>query len=221
MAAASALCVAIRTVAPKRGGLAEQGEHLIAAGGVEVAGGFVGDEQVGRVNQRACDRHALHLSAGKLVRHAGGLFREPYPMQALARRLGGLGGARKQQGQFDILQHGQRGQQLKGLEDEPHAFAAQGCELAVRKGRGGAAVDQDFARGRKVHGARQVEQGALTAAAAAHQRSHGAGFGGQRNGMQNLHRLASVGVRFVYFAEFQARGKHVQSDHSAPGRFLH
>jgi len=43
----------------------QQRHELTRVGGVEVAGGFVGDYHFGRIDQGACDRHALLLTTGQ------------------------------------------------------------------------------------------------------------------------------------------------------------
>ena len=87
MAAASALWVAIRTAGAKAvGAFAQQIQDLVAAGGVEIAGGLVGDEDFGRMHQGAGDGDALHLAAGELMREGAGLFGQAHPAQAVERR---------------------------------------------------------------------------------------------------------------------------------------
>jgi hypothetical protein len=50
------------------GQFVEQRHDLGAAVAVEGAGGFVGEDDMAAVHQRAGDRHALLLAAGQLVR---------------------------------------------------------------------------------------------------------------------------------------------------------
>jgi hypothetical protein len=87
-----------------------------------------------------------------------------------------MGSAGQEEREFDILQHREGGQQLKGLEDEAYAFAAQGGELAVRKGGCGAPIDPDFSRGREIHCACEVQERTFAAAAAAEQGGYRSGF---------------------------------------------
>src|ERR1035441_4448312 len=51
--------------------LAEQREHLFAAGGIQIARGLVGDQQIGRVNQGAGERDPLHRSEERRVAKEG------------------------------------------------------------------------------------------------------------------------------------------------------
>ena len=72
----SAYAAATRVVGDHDDGLAEtrrprraeQGEHLGADAGVEVAGRLVGEDQVGPGDQRPGDGHPLLLAAGELAR---------------------------------------------------------------------------------------------------------------------------------------------------------
>ncbi len=48
--------------------LVQQFEHDVLVGFVEIAGGLVGQNQLGLIDQRARDGHALLLAAGKLAR---------------------------------------------------------------------------------------------------------------------------------------------------------
>ena len=67
--------------------LLEQRHDLQAGARVEVAGGLVGEDQRGRVDQRARDRHALLLAAGELRRLVVGALGE-------ARRCASISSAR-------------------------------------------------------------------------------------------------------------------------------
>ena len=71
------------------GQLLEQLHHLDAALAVEGAGGFVGEDHVAAVHQRAGDGDALLLPAGELVRAVAGAA-----LQAqAAQQFGGAGAA--------------------------------------------------------------------------------------------------------------------------------
>ena len=54
-------------VLPWRLSVVNQFQHLLAGAGIEVAGGFVGQDHERIVDQRAGDGHALLLAAGELV----------------------------------------------------------------------------------------------------------------------------------------------------------
>ena len=67
--------------------LVEEPDDLLAGGGVEVAGGLVGEEERGLAHERAGDGDALALAAGELVRLVVHAVREPDRRE---RRLGRL-----------------------------------------------------------------------------------------------------------------------------------
>src|SRR6476660_151913 len=49
--------------------LLEEPYDLVAGGGIEIAGGFVREDQLGVIHQSARDSYALLLSSGDLIRH--------------------------------------------------------------------------------------------------------------------------------------------------------
>ena len=141
-------------------------EDHITGGGVEIAGGLVGEKELWRVHQRAGDGHALHLAAGELVRKTVAEAVEFDPAQTFAGGGAGMADASEEQRQFDIFEDGEGVQELEGLEDEADFFAAQDCEAGVVEAGGGRAINQDGAGGGKIHGAGEIEQSGFAAAAA-------------------------------------------------------
>ena len=94
---------------------------------IEVAGGLVGEQQPGRADQRAGDGDPLLLPArqlrGQVVLAAGQTDR--------GEQLGGAGPAVEarpvgQDRGEHVVKGGQRGQQVKPLEDEPDGPAVRG-----------------------------------------------------------------------------------------------
>jgi hypothetical protein len=71
----------------------QQVHDLAAAGGVEVAGGLVGEEQRGPGDQRPGDRHPLLLAAGELGRAVVLPAGEAHRGQRGAGRMAGGGGS--------------------------------------------------------------------------------------------------------------------------------
>ena len=92
--------------------------------GVEIAGGLVGEQDSRRVDQRAGDGDALHLAAGELEGHARG---EGLHFDSRRRASGEAAGCRagKQQRQLDILDHGERVDELERLKDEADFLAPE------------------------------------------------------------------------------------------------
>ena len=133
---------------------------------VEGARGLVGEDDLGVVDDRAGDGHALHLSARKLV----GLFVEvvaqAHTAQGLLRAGAalGLGCAREQKRHLDVGDHALVRDEVVALEDEAHAVVAIGVPVLVAVAFGGAPVDDEVARGVLVQAADDVEQRRLAAA---------------------------------------------------------
>ena len=103
---------------------------FVRVAGVEVAGRFVGEQQAGRVDQGARDRHALLLAARELagriafaVAQAQQLERRARPLDA--RAGAGWPGGRVEQRQRHVLERAGAGQKIEALEHEAQAFAAQ------------------------------------------------------------------------------------------------
>ena len=151
-------------------------EELEDAGGivrVEVAGGFVGQQEGGAVDEGAGDGGALHLAAAHLVGEGVGAGGEADEVE----RLGGAGAgvlgavAAKEEGKLDVFHGGHGGEEIEKLEDDAKAFAAVGGEGGFVGGVERETVDRDFAGGRLVESAEEIEQCALAAAAGA---GHGA-----------------------------------------------
>ena len=114
------------------GHVAQQVHDLHARLGVEGAGGLVGQQDLGVVDEGARDGDALHLAA----RHLRGLLVDVLlqadPFEGVEGALASLGArdARQGQGQLDVRQHGLVGNQVVGLEDEADAVVAVGVPVA-------------------------------------------------------------------------------------------
>ena len=107
----SGSCVTISTVMPRsRLKPHEQLHDLDAARGVEIAGRLVGEQHRRLGDDRAGDRHALHLPARELGRRVRLPAREADGGQRLARPSVPLAGghAAIDQRQLDVLERGRR-----------------------------------------------------------------------------------------------------------------
>ena len=127
----------------------EEAEDRVGGLGVEVAGGLVGGEDRRVVGERAGDGDALLLAAGErggqLVRLVGHLDL----LEQVQRALGPLGGREhvaEVHRQHDVLDDGQRGQQLEELEHDADGLAAPDRELVLVELVHRRAVDDDRAR---------------------------------------------------------------------------
>jgi hypothetical protein len=105
----------------------QQGEDFVGGARVEVAGRFVGQDQRRPVYQRAGDRHALQFATRQRARPARAEAGQPDAGQQGFDADGMLPGfdAAEQQRHGDVLRHGERGQDMEGLEDEADGRGAQ------------------------------------------------------------------------------------------------
>jgi 23S rRNA pseudouridine1911/1915/1917 synthase len=185
-------------------------EEFEDAGGVvrvEVAGGFVGQQEGGAVDEGAGDGGALHLAAAHLVGEGFGAGGEADEVE----RLGGTGAgvlgavAAEEEGKFDIFHGGHGGEEIEKLEDDAEAFATVSSEGGFVGGVERETVDRDVAGGRLVESAEEIEQGAFAAAA-------GAGHGAERERL-DIQRDVAQGVHFAGGRGINA-GDMAQADHA-------
>ena len=111
----------------------EDVHDVLAAFGVERAGGFVGKDDAAAVHERPGDGNALLLAAGKLVGLVLQLVRQAQireqglgPVKARLFVHPGVYG-----GKGHVFRGGQCGEQVVALEDEPDALPAQFRELVA------------------------------------------------------------------------------------------
>ncbi len=181
-------------------------EQFEDAGGVvriEVAGGFVGQEEGGAVDQRPGDGRTLHFAAAHLMGESGGPRGQADQIEHFRGPGAGLAGffPAEEEGQLDILHGGHGREEIEKLEDDAEAFAAVGGEGGIVGSVQGEAVDGDLAGGRLVESAEQVEQRALPAAARS---GHGDEFGRfdlQAQVAQGVHFAGGRGINTGDMAE--------------------
>ena len=146
--------------------LLEQLHDLDACFGVQRAGGLVGQDDVGVVDDGPGNGHPLHLPA----RHLAGLFEQLAAQTHLFQRLDGavppLGpaDAGQRQGQLHIPQHRLVGDQIVALEHEPHRMVAVGVPIPVLEGLCRPSVDDKITISVLIQPADDVQQGGLAAA---------------------------------------------------------
>ena len=112
----------------------EQPEHVSSRRAVEIAGGFVGEDDQWFVAERAGDRHPLTLAARECRREMVSSICESDlveqllgPAPSRPRRAPG-----EQRGQLDVLDGGQLLHQVESLEDEADRASAQAGERLAR-----------------------------------------------------------------------------------------
>ncbi len=151
-------------------GVAEEGEDLGAGAGVEIAGGLVGEDDVGLARQRAGAGDALLLAAGELARPvreaAGEADGVHHGVQPLLVDL--AAGDVHREG--DVLERRQGGQQVERLEDEADVIAAQLGQLLVPQPDQLGVADHRGAGGDGVQTGHAVHQRGLAGAGRTHDR---------------------------------------------------
>jgi hypothetical protein len=105
--------------------------HLFCAHGVQLAGDLVGQQQIGLVGQRHCDRYPLCLAAGK----SAGQMVEPMGEAYFGEQVPGHrrcpGSPAKIEGELDVLDRGEEGNQVPCLENDADAGAAEPGKTGV------------------------------------------------------------------------------------------
>jgi hypothetical protein len=102
-------------------------EDQRAGGGVEIARGFIGEEELRRMHESASDGDALHLSTGELVGVTVTEAIEFDPAQTFVGGSARAGDACEEERQFDIFVDGEGVKKLEGLKDEADFVAAENC----------------------------------------------------------------------------------------------
>jgi hypothetical protein len=183
---------------------------VAAAGAVEVAGWFVGQNQRGFVHQSASDRHALLLPAGELR----GLVAQPASQADALQRLSGtrfalfLRHRRVQHGKHYIVDGGRSGQSVESLKHKPDALVSNRRQLVVPHGRDVLAFEVDRSRLRFVQVADHVHEGRLPRPRGAHHRHELAALHAYGHAVQGVYRN---------FAEVVAIAKVARFDHIDDG----
>src|SRR5579864_7564531 len=118
--------------------IVEEAKNFLSGGGVEVAGGFVAQQNGRAKNESAGDGHALALAAGKLV---GTMVRADLESHALQHRRGALfrfapPQALQSQREGGIFESGERGEEIESLKDHANFFPPQaGAPVVVERGQ--------------------------------------------------------------------------------------
>ena len=161
--AISRLWVTITIVWPARLRSSSRLDDFAAGLRVEVAGWFVGEDDVGFVGERAGDGDSLAFATGELhAVGARGVGRGRRRREQLLGSFAALASGEAGEGErdLDVLAGGQHLQEVECLEDEAQGSESEGCSLlAAEILSGPIASDADFAgrwvsrRGRGVAGA--------------------------------------------------------------------
>ena len=184
------------------GYLADKIHNLNAGGGIERARRLVGEQDFGLVDQRSRNRHALALSARKLIGALVVLPRQSHAVESLFRTFDALGFtyARDCQRELDVAQHRLVRYQVVALENEAYAVVAVHVPIAVAELAGADAVYAHVARSVLVESADDVEHRGLAASAGTEYRHELVFAEIQR------HALERVYYRVRYFVIFRNSG---------------
>ena len=181
-------------------------EQFQDAGGVvriEVAGRFIGQEEGRPVDQGPGDGGALHFAPAHLMGEGAGPGGEADQVEHFRSAGAGLAGAfaAEEKGQFDVLHGGHGRKEIEELEDDAEMLAAVSGKGGIIGSVQGESVDGDFAGGRLIESAEQIEQRAFPAAARS---GHGDEFGGgdfQAHIAQGVHFAGGRGINAGDMAE--------------------
>ena len=139
--------------------LAEQAEDSFGTFGIEVAGGFIGQDDFWLADDGASERHALLFAAGKLRRLV-------LQAAAQAEQIGDdLEAMRIESvsvnvlGQSDVVVRVESGEQIKTLKDEADFVAAQQSARGIAHGREVVAIEKHASGGGLREAANHVQHG--------------------------------------------------------------
>jgi hypothetical protein len=149
-------------------------EDIGAGVGVEVAGGFVGEEDGGIDGEGAGDGDALAFAAGEFVGEVVGSFGEANEVEEFVGAVAGFAAvpATEVEGEGDVFFAGEGGEEVKELEDEADFVAADAGEVVIGEPGEADAVDGDMAGGGGVESADEVEEGGLAGAGGSDEGDH-------------------------------------------------
>ena len=187
------------------GDLGEQVHHLHARLGIERAGGLVGEQDLGIVDEGARDGHTLHLAAGQLAGLLVGMLAQPHLLERCQRAFMALGTrhARKRQRQLHVGEDRLMRDEVVALEHEADAVVAIGVPVAILVLARGDAVDDQVARIVVVQAADDVEERGLARARRAQDCDELAVSESDGHMVEGRLRERARGVRLADIAQFQ------------------
>ncbi len=151
---------------------AEESKDGFAGGGVEIAGGLVGEKNFGAIDEGAGDGDALLFTAGKFRGAMAETMREADAFEGFADAGGTFGaidfGEAKRE--LDIFLEGHAREKVEGLEDHTDGGAAVAGELKRVEGGDVLAVGEDGAGGGAVEAGDEVEERGFAGAGRAEER---------------------------------------------------
>ena len=184
---------------PVLGDLFEQIHDLDAGVAVQRAGRLVGEQDVGIVDQRACDRDTLHLTARQLRGLLMDMLLQSDFLERFCRAAGTLTRADAADGerQLYVLEHRLVGDEVIALKDESDGVIAVRIPVAVGIPLGTDTVDDQIALVITIQTADDVQHGRLAGAALSEDRDKFVITQTQRNALERLlHQISG----FIYLS---------------------
>ena len=190
--------------------LEEEVVHRVAGLGVEVAGGLVGEEELGREDQGAGEGDALLLAAGELAGAVGDAVAQGDLVEQ------GAGGALHlaaalaldEAGHHHVLEGVELGEQVVELEDEADGPVADRRQPGAGEAGELVVAEADGAARGQVEGADAVEQGALAGARGADDGHHLALVDGDVDAPEHPQRAPHVHEALVQIAHLDEASAH-------------
>jgi hypothetical protein len=180
------------------GEIEEEGHDFGAVFGVEVAGGFVGEEDIGIVDEGAGDGGALLFAAGEFV----GEVLEAVAEADFFEGLGGVGvligavGA-DHGGEADVFEGGEFGEEEVILEDVAHVFIAEAGEGGAGAVVDGLALDEDAAGFGLFEAGEGIEEGGFPGTGGAAEEEFFTGFDSEINAAEDVDGVIADGEGLV------------------------
>ncbi len=155
---------------------------------IEIAGGFITQEQARAIDERSRDGHALLFAAGKF---RGKMFEPMREADALQQGAGILllfirAFAKGERGQQDVFEHGVLRQEMVLLKHKADGLIAKFCQRRFGQSEGIPVAECDCAGGRLIQRAEQVQERALAGAGRADDGKRLAGRNFKRQLAQNF-----------------------------------
>ena len=162
-------------------------------GGVQVAGGLVGQDDFRIVDQRAGNGHALLLAAGELRGQVMRAIGQADPIERRA-RFDLVGHAVEVLRQHDVLERRQVGDEMELLEDEADGFGAKAGQLGARQRGRVDRTDAHGAVGRLIEATEDIQQGGLAGSRRSHDGDPLPGFHGKADAVERFDRRCPAAV---------------------------
>ena len=163
--------------------------NFILGTGVQVAGGFVGEENGGGVDEGAGNGDALLLTAGEFRGLVRGAAAEAYEVEEVVGLPAGLAGAGSADESRDhhVLQGGKLRQQVMGLEHKADATVTESGKGVSPEGKDVGSVDGEGAGIGGEERAQDLEKGGLAGAGSAHNGDDLPGAGPEVYSLEHFH----------------------------------